>query len=110
MRNPVQPPRISSGARIPPEVPEPERDQPHHGLDDEQQQDGLHHKTAVQQFLDAAVARAEHADVEQAADADDDRADRRPPHPVDRQRVEAVLDPVQEEREEGGQRARGRRP
>ena len=75
-------------------------DQPDDRLDHQQQEHRLDHEIAVEQRLDNVVAGAEHPNVEQAADADDDGADRRPPHPVDGQAVEAVLDSVEDEGED----------
>ena len=46
---------------------------------------------AVDKLLDHAIAGTEDPDFEQAADPDDDRANGRPPHPVDRQLMKAVL-------------------
>ena len=56
---------------------------------------------SADQRLDHVIADAERLREDQAADADDQPADRRPPHPVDRQAVEGVLCRVDHRRQEG---------
>tara|TARA_R110000782_G_scaffold29959_6_gene74475 strand:+ start:6983 stop:7180 length:198 start_codon:yes stop_codon:yes gene_type:complete len=46
------------------------------------------------------MAGAQDMRVDQAAEANDDRADRRPPHPMDRQFVEYVFDPLERRRQQ----------
>ena len=90
---------------MPPEVPEPSATSHTTALTTSSSRTALTSRLPSSSAWMTAVARAEHADVEQAADADDHGADRRPPHPVDRQAVEAVLDAVEDEGKERGQEA-----
>src|SRR3546814_20738599 len=78
--------------------PGPQRDEPHSALDQQQLNDDARRKAVVEQRLNSAVTGAEHMRVDQPAEPDDNRAERRPPHPVDRQSVEQGLDPVEEVR------------
>src|SRR3546814_20028235 len=71
-------------------------DEPHHRLDREQQQHRLQRERAVEQILDAVIACAEHARFDDPADPHHDGAERGPPHPVDGQRVETVLDAIED--------------
>ena len=106
-RPPSAPPIISSGASTPPEVPEPS--------DTDQMVDfttstptiARQRRVALQEARDHVVADAERLREDEAAEADDEAADRRPPHPVDRQLREGVLGGV-DGRVRAGPRARRR--
>ena len=80
----------------------PERDRPDGRLHQQDAEDERSRRRRREQLADHVVADAERLREDQAADADDQPADRRPPHPVDRQAVEGVLGGV----DRRGQRAR----
>ena len=91
-----------------------ERDRPDHRLDQQRAQRRPSRQHApLQQVADDVVADAERARLDQAADADHQAADGRPPHPVDRQPLEQVLAAVDQRRQqarcEPGERCRARR-
>ena len=97
---------MSSGASTPPEVPEPSDDGPDDGFDEEDPEHESARHVALQQGADGVVADPEGLRKEQAAEADDEPADRRPPHPVNRETREDVLRGVDGA---GEQRPRARR-
>ena len=103
---PSAPPIISSGASTPPDVPEPsETDQITDFTISMPRMTRPRH-VALQQLADDVVADAERLREHPAADADHQAADRRPPHPVDRQALERILGGVDGLRQQRRQRAR----
>ena len=89
-------------------MPEPSESDQISVLTIEDADDQVEGDRPVQLGFDHVVADAERLGDDQAADADDDAADRRPPHPVDRQPLEGVLGEVDERRREQRQQAGGR--
>ena len=88
---PSAPPIISSGASTPPDVPDPSDTDQITDLTIEDAEDDASADVALQQLADDVVADAERLREHPAADADHQAADRRPPHPVDRQALEGVF-------------------
>ena len=72
-----------------------QRDDPDDRLDDEQRQRPPVSESPSSSARILVVADAQRGRIEPAADADDEPAERRPPHPVDRQLAEEVLDAVE---------------
>ena len=101
---------MNSGASVPPDVPLPS--------EIDQEMNFIRQSIATKPTLtgdcvrrrddvgDVVVADAERARREVPDDADGDRADRRPPHPVDRQVLERVLDRVDRAGDEHATRRR----
>ena len=88
---PSAPPMISNGASTPPDVPEPSAIDQTSALPTSKTDQRRAEHFAAQQAVDQFIADAEHARIDPAADADEDRADRRPPHPVNRQLLRTHL-------------------
>ena len=71
-----------------------ERDAPGDELHHAEDGDGANGEVAGEDAVDVVVADAEGTRDEVPANADHDGADGRPPHPVDGEVLESVLDPV----------------
>ena len=95
----MAPPRISSGARTPPDVPDDRATNQIAALTKRIAQHCLDGEVPGQQIGDDVVADTERARLDQAAEADEEAADGRPPHPVDRQALERILQGVEQLRQ-----------
>ena len=93
---PKPPPIVNNGASVPPDVPLPERDRPGHELQRAEDEQRAARISTADDVFDVVVAHAQRARREVTDHADRQTADRRPPHPVDRQVLERVLDRVDE--------------
>ncbi|CUI75890.1 Uncharacterised protein [Achromobacter xylosoxidans] len=76
-----------------------QRDRPDRHFHHQQQQHRLQRQVAGQQVADVVIAHAQRGRVDQAADADGQAAQGRPPHPVQRQFLEQVLGRVHQRRQ-----------
>ncbi len=83
-----------------------ERERPDQRLHDQDPHDQGSRGLASEQLADHVVADAERPRLDEPAEADDQPADRRPPHPVDGQAGEAVLGGVDEAGEQDPRHAR----
>ena len=96
---PSAPPMVNSGASVPPEVPLPSAIAQERNFSTHSERPARARVSwPATIVLDVVVAHAQRARREIADHADRDAADRRPPHPVDRQLLEHVLDAVDEPR------------
>ena len=102
---PMPPPMISSGASTPPEVPEPSATDQMIAFTTSSRIAAAGSMFALQHLRDVVVADAERPGIDQAADPDHQAAQRRPPHPMDRQLLEPVLAGVHKQRQHAGQKA-----
>jgi hypothetical protein len=73
---------------------------PHRPLRYEEQEERGHRDVAPKQVLDEVVADAERAWVHETSDTDDDTSDRGPPHPVNGELGEEILERVHRQRQE----------
>ena len=71
--------------------PRPERDDPDDRLDQEDAEHDVKCDIAPQDRLDRVVADAKRLRKHEAAEANNQAAERRPPHPVERQALEEIL-------------------
>ncbi len=91
---------MRSGARTPPEVPEPREKDHINDFASEQAEEQADGGVAAEEFGDVVVADAEAAGEEDAADSDADAADRGPPHPMDLEVAEEVFEAVHDAAEQ----------
>ena len=98
---------MSSGASTPPGRAGAERDGPDHRLRDGQPQQEAADEVAVEEIADGVVPHAEGAGKDQAAQADEQSADDRPPHVMDRQLGEEILEGIHQPREPSRREAGG---
>ena len=103
MTAPIAPPMISNGARTPPEVPEPSAIDQTSAFADQQDRATPRRKfRRASKTVNHFVTDAEHARIDPSADADEEGADGRPPHPVKRQLRKSVFEKINKR----GQQAR----
>ena len=93
---------MSRGARTPPEVPEPNETDQTKALSEKETEQGSPDNLSPEQTMDEFVTYAQNTGIKPSADADDDCAEGRPPHPVNRQFQECVLKKVNHAREQPG--------
>ena len=82
-----------------------ERDDPDDRLDQQDAEHDVERDVAPQDRLDRVVADAEGLRKHEAAETDRQAAERRPPHPVERQALEEIFGRVDAARQQRGQRA-----
>ncbi len=109
-RRPSAPPIISSGASTPPEVPEPSETAQITDFTSRIPSNHRSRHVALQQRADGVVADAQRLREDQPAQPDHQAADRRPPHPVDRQLPERDLPPHTLPASAAHERAAGQQP
>ncbi len=82
-----------------------QRYDPDAGLDQEEFDGRMKVEAALQQGANILIADAERRRIEKAADADAQAADRRPPHPMDRQFAKQILGAIETDRHQRGLQA-----
>ncbi len=73
-----------------------QRHDPDHGFHQQQPAGAVHHHVSRQEIGDDVVTDTKCARIDQAAEADHETADHRPPHPVQRQPVEQIFAAVEQ--------------